>query len=146
MSSKKIVSSEGRDAKVVSYTMSRIRSKDTSIEVKLRKALWAAGLRYRKNFKGATGRPDIAFTKYKLAIFCDSTFWHGLDWDKRKKRMQRNREYWVKKIEGNIARDKRVNKELAKEGWTILRFSDTEIEKQLEECVEKVKQTVASLN
>ena len=133
-----------RDPRVVSYTMSRIRGKDTSIELKLRKALWAEGFRYRKNYRGCTGTPDIAFAKKKIAIFCDSTFWHGLDWSEGKKRIKTNRAFWIEKIERNIARDKRINKELAEAGWLVLRFSDKEINMNLEDCVKKIKDAIAS--
>ena len=74
-----------------SKTMSRIKGKDTSIEVSLRKALWAEGIRYRKNYKGLPGRPDIAITKYKIAIFCDSEFFHGKDWEQLKEKLMRGK-------------------------------------------------------
>lgn len=88
--------------------MSKIRAKDTSIEVALRKALWSKGYRYRKNYKDLPGRPDIVLTKYKIAIFCDSEFFHGKDWDALKKKLEKgkNPDYWIKKIERNIQRDK----------------------------------------
>ena len=87
--------------------MSRIRGKDTSIEVVLRKALWHKGFRYRKNYKKLPGRPDIVLTKYHIAIFCDSEFFHGKDWEILKPRLEKgkNPDYWVKKIERNIQRD-----------------------------------------
>ena len=87
-------------------TMSRIKSKNTSIEVTLRKALWRAGIRYRKNYQKLPGSPDIAITKYQIAIFCDGEFWHGKDWSKKKLNIKSNREYWVKKIERNRSRDR----------------------------------------
>ncbi len=83
----------------ISYNMSRIRSKDTSIEVILRKALWAKGLRYRKNRKDIFGCPDIVFISAKVAVFCDSEFWHGYNWEERKKNIKSNHDYWFKKIE-----------------------------------------------
>ncbi|RJQ42879.1 MAG: very short patch repair endonuclease [Gaiellales bacterium] len=133
-----------RDKSVVSYTMSRIRGQDTSIELRLRKALWAEGFRYRKNYRGCKGTPDIAFIRPKVAVFCDSTFWHGLDWPDKKKQIKTNREFWIRKIERNIARDISVNEELTKEGWLVLRFSDKEINKELEVCIEKVKNALVS--
>ena len=66
-----------RNPEIVSKNMSKIHSKDTSIELCLRKALWHKGYRYRKNYKALPGSPDIALTKYKIAIFCDSEFFHG---------------------------------------------------------------------
>lgn len=117
--------------------MQHIRSKDTSIEIKLRKALWHEGIRYRKNYKALPGKPDIAITKYRIAIFCDSSFWHGRDFD-IKKPVDTNREYWDSKIKKNMKRDKDVNRQLKEMGWVVLRFWDTEINKQLEMCVNTV--------
>lgn len=89
--------------------MRNIRSKDTKIEIKLRKALWAKGYRYRKNYNLLPGKPDIVFIKYQIAIFCDSEFWHGKNWSQKKDKIQTNREYWLEKIPGNMSRDIRVN-------------------------------------
>ena len=90
--------------------MSRIRSKDTSIELILRKALWHHGIRYRKNYKKLPGTPDIAITKYRIAIFCDSEFFHGKDWEKLQLRLANgsNSSYWLKKISRNMERDQDV--------------------------------------
>lgn len=84
-----------------SKCMSHIRSKDTGIEVRLRKALWKKGYRYRKNYKRLPGTPDIVLTKYRIAIFCDSEFWHGRDWDVLKPRLLKgkNPDYWIKKLD-----------------------------------------------
>ena len=82
--------------------MQAIRSKDTTIELALRKALWKKGIRYRKNYKGLIGKPDIVITKYRIVVFCDSDFWHGYDWDNRKSRIKSNQEYWIPKIERNM--------------------------------------------
>ena len=92
--------------------MSRIRGKDTSIEVALRKALWAKGYRFRKNYKELPGSPDIAITKYKIAIFCDSEFFHGKDWDALRMKLEKgkNSGYWVKKIQRNMERDQEKDK------------------------------------
>ena len=117
--------------------MQHIRSKDTSIEINLRKALWHEGIRYRKNYKALPGKPDIAITKYRIAIFCDSSFWHGRDFDK-KKPVDTNHEYWDSKIKKNMKRDLDVNRQLKEMGWLVLRFWDIEINKQLEMCVNTV--------
>ena len=117
--------------------MQHIRSKDTSIEIKLRKALWHEGIRYRKNYKALPGKPDIVITKYRIAIFCDSSFWHGRDFDK-KKPVDTNHEYWDSKIKKNMKRDLDVNRQLKEMGWLVLRFWDIEINKQLEMCVNTV--------
>jgi DNA mismatch endonuclease (patch repair protein) len=74
-------------AEQISYNMSRVRNKDSKIELLLRKELWKRGLRYRKNVVLIEGKPDIVFIGKKVAVFCDSEFWHGYDWDERKKKI-----------------------------------------------------------
>ena len=118
--------------------MQAIKSKDTTIELALRKALWSRGIRYRKNYKTLIGKPDIAITKYKIAIFCDSEFWHGYDWENRNQLIKSNREYWIPKIERNMERDQKVNAALQQEGWTLIRFWERQIRKQLDNCVDIV--------
>ena len=118
--------------------MQSIRSKDTSLELKLRSALWNEGIRYRKNYNKLPGKPDIAITKYKIAVFCDSSFWHGRNY-KEKKSVSTNPEYWDEKIIRNLQRDKQVNEQLYAMGWTVLRFWDDDINNNIDECVETVK-------
>lgn len=124
--------------------MQHIRSKDTSIEVKLRKALWNRGYRYRKNDKRLPGKPDIVLTKYKIAIFCDSEFFHGKDWEVLKPRLEKgnNSQFWISKISRNRERDDEVNKRLLFEGWTVIRFWGKDIQKNIEECVRVVEETI----
>ncbi len=124
--------------------MSKIRGKDTSIEVLLRKALWHKGYRYRKNYKALPGRPDICITKYKIAIFCDSEFFHGKDWNVLKPKLEKgnNGTYWVAKIEENMARDARFDKELAFLGWTVIHFWGKEIKSNIDECVKVIDEAV----
>jgi len=124
------------------HTMSRIRSKDTSIEVSLRKALWHTGLRYRKNYNNLPGTPDIAITKHQIAIFCDGEFWHGKDWANKKARIQNNRDYWIEKIERNIERDNEVNRRICGNGWTVIRFWGNDIRDNLMGCVEEVQEVI----
>lgn len=118
--------------------MQAIHSKDTSIEVALRKALWAKGIRYRKNYKKLIGKPDIAITKYKIAVFCDSEYWHGYDWENRNHQIKSHRDYWIPKIERNMARDLEVTTALKEKGWLVLRFWEHQIKKELSECVNVV--------
>lgn len=127
--------------------MKAIKGKDTSIEVKLRKALWKAGYRYRKNCKTLPGKPDIALTKYKIAIFCDSEFFHGKDWEVLKPRLERgkNPDYWVKKIERNINRDNEKDKQLLFLGWTVIHFWGKNIMKNTDECVKVIEETIFDL-
>ena len=124
--------------------MSRIRSKDTKIEVKLRKALWHKGYRYRKNYRALFGKPDIAITRYHIAIFCDSEFFHGKDWTKLEQRIMRgnNSKFWYGKITKNIERDAEVNRELCGAGWIVLRFWGKDIEKHLDECIKTIDEAV----
>lgn len=124
--------------------MSRIRGKDTSIEVTLRKALWEKGYRYRKNYKELPGAPDIVLTKYKIAIFCDSEFFHGKDWDTLKKKLQngKNPGYWIAKIERNIERDNDNDKKLRYAGWTVIHFWGKEIIKDTDECIKVIEEAI----
>lgn len=123
----------------ISYNMSRIKSKDTKIEVLLRNELWHRGLRYRKNIKSIVGKPDIAFIGKKIAIFCDSEFWHGFDWGKRKQDFKSHQEFWIPKIERNIQRDIEVTKNLESNGWIVLRFWGNDIKKDLKTCADKIE-------
>lgn len=122
--------------------MQAIRSKDSTIELRMRKALWQRGVRYRKNYKKLVGKPDIAITKYRIAVFCDSDYWHGYDWENRNQRIKSNRDYWVPKIERNMKRDREVTAALQDEGWLVLRFWEWQIRKRLDECVEAVLQSI----
>ncbi len=124
--------------------MQHIRAKDTSIEMKLRKALWNKGYRYRKNYDKLPGKPDIVLTKYKIAIFCDSEFFHGKDWEVLKPRLEKsnNSQYWISKISRNRERDDEINKRLLFEGWTVIRFWGKEIAKNADECVKVVEETI----
>ena len=127
--------------------MSHIKGKDTSIEIMLRKALWAKGYRFRKNYKELPGRPDIAITKFKIAIFCDSEFFHGKDWDQLKPKIEagKNSDYWVKKIERNIERDREKDTLLRALGWTVIHFWGKEIEKDLEGCLQTIEEMIFEL-
>jgi len=123
--------------------MRKIKAKNTTPEIILRKALWNEGIRYRKENKEIIGNPDIAIKKYKLAIFIDGEFWHGYNWHEKKNKIKSNREYWIKKIERNIVRDKKYNQLLKEQNWIVLRFWEHEIKKELNKCVEKVKDAIA---
>ena len=124
--------------------MSRIRGKDTSIEVKLRKALYERGCRYRCNSKYIFGHPDISFKGVKVVVFCDSEFWHGKDFEENEKKILSNREYWIPKIKRNIERDNEVNEKLTQEGYLIFRFWGGEIQKNLDKCVTKILEGLSS--
>lgn len=124
--------------------MQNIRSKDTKIEIALRKALWHRGYRYRKNVNNMPGRPDIVLPKYKIVIFCDGEFFHGKDWEILKPKLEKsnNSEYWIRKISKNRERDDSVNKQLLFEGWTVIRFWGKDIKNDLETCVQVIEETI----
>lgn len=122
----------------ISKRMANVSLKNGKSERLLAKALWHNGVRYRKNLRGLPGSPDIAITKYKIAVFVDGEFWHGYDWENRKKKLKSNRDYWIEKIEENIARDERNDILLKEQGWVPVHFWEKEIKKNLQGCVDKV--------
>lgn len=133
-----------RDQKIVSKTMKNVKSESTSIEVKLRKALWHKGYRYRKNYKALPGKPDIVLLKYNIAIFCDSEFFHGKDWEALKSRLEtgHNPDYWIKKIERNRNRDMENDKKLLYMGWTVIHFWGKDILKNTDGCIKVIEETI----
>lgn len=122
--------------------MQAVKSKDTKIEVLLRKAIWARGVRYQKNVKDVFGKPDICFKGKKIAVFCDSEFWHGYNWEEKKNEIKSHRDFWIPKIERNIERDKEVNAALEADGWIVLRFWGSEIKKNVDACVDLIVATL----
>ena len=122
--------------------MQAVKSKDSKIECLLRQELWNRGLRYRKNVNSVFGHPDIAFIGKKVAVFCDSEFWHGYDWEKRKNDIKSNKEFWISKIERNMARDEEVNDYLTSHGWTVLRFWGKQIQKDAAGCADLIEEEV----
>ncbi|WP_269686418.1 very short patch repair endonuclease [Flavobacterium lacustre] len=127
-----------------SRNMRAIRSTNTKAEIRLAKSLWNLGYRYRKNNRTVFGTPDLTFKKLKIAIFVDSEFFHGKDWETQKDRVKTNAEFWQKKIERNIQRDIEVNNYLESQNWKVLRFWSTEIEKNLEDCVAIIQSEIIS--
>jgi len=122
--------------------MSRVKLKGGKAETLLAKALWHQGYRYRKNDKKLPGSPDIAILKYHIAVFVDGEFWHGQNWEERKKRLKSNREYWIEKIEENMARDVRNDQLLTQAGWTPVHFWEKEVMKDLPVCVAEIEETI----
>lgn len=125
-----------------SKLMKKIKSKDSKIEIMLRKELWRKGYRYRKNYRELPGKPDIVLLSLKIAIFCDSEFWHGYDWNNQKQKFDTNKDFWINKIETNIKRDRKVNEKLKNNGWTVLRFWGREIKKDLDKCIQRIEKAV----
>lgn len=123
---------------VRSQLMKKIRSVNTEPERILRKAISKLGYRYRLNSAILPGKPDLVFAKQKLVVFVDGEFWHGYQWKTKKPRIKANREYWISKIERNMKRDKLNKKELSTLGYSVLRFWEHQIKKDLRGCVAKV--------
>ena len=144
MGDKKEPRFHGTTTEKSSKNMKRIKGKDTKIEVVLRKALWKKGYRYRKNYKDIPGSPDIAITKYKIAIFCDGEFFHGKEWNVLKPRLENgsNPDYWIPKIERNIQRDKDKDQKLLYLGWTVIHFWGKDIIKDTENCLKVIEETI----
>lgn len=126
----------------ISYNMSRVHRSGSQIECVLGKAMWQAGIRYRKQYKRLPGCPDFAIPRAKVVIFCDSSFWHGRGWPDAATAIKTNREFWIAKIEGNIARDRAVTVALRKMNWRVLRFWDDEIVRSTDRCVRKVQRAL----
>lgn len=122
--------------------MSKVKLKRGKAERILAKKLWHAGYRYRLNYKKLPGSPDIAILRYHIAVFIDGEFWHGKDWEDRKGRLKRNKEYWIEKIEENMARDERNEKALLYEDWIPIRFWEKEVLNDSDGCMETIKQVI----
>ena len=129
----------GRDQQTVSYNMSRIKCKDTKIELLLRKELWHRGLRYQKNSEKVFGKPDIVFLGKKIAVFCDSEFWNRFNRENRKNDFKKNQDFWITKIERNMKRDDEVNEVLQMSGWIVLRYWGKEIKNNLSGCADEIE-------
>jgi len=127
-----------------SEIMSRIKGSDTSFEDSFRKALWKRGLRYRKNVKGMTGKPDLCFPRDKIVVFLDSCFWHGCKYHCRTPKS--NVEYWEGKIERNKKRDKEVTKFYKNNSYKIMRFWEHEVKENFDEILDKIEKAVKGKN
>lgn len=134
----------GRTPEVTHKIMSSIKSSGTKPEMMLRRALWKKNYRYRVNYKGLRGKPDIVFTKAKIAIFCDGDFWHGHNWAVRnisslEEELSSYSEFWRNKILRNIERDIENDKKLTEEGWLVIRVWESTIKKDLDSCVSVIE-------
>ena len=123
----------------ITYNMKHVKNKDSKIEIMLRHELWRRNLRYRKNVTTIFGKPDIVFIKKRIAVFVDSEFWHGFDWENKQNDIKSNREFWLKKIARNIERDKEVNEYLTKQGWIVIRFWGSDIKKDVITCADRIE-------
>ena len=132
-----------RSKEITHKIMSSIKQKDTKPELLLRRALWAKGLRYRKNVKKLPGKPDVVFTKEKVAVFCDGDFWHGHNWALRglasfEEELASYSSFWRDKLVHNVEHDKIVTNSLESMGWMVIRIWESEIKNDLEGCVERI--------
>lgn len=118
--------------------MSKVHLKNGKAEDILAKRIWHEGYRYRRNYKKLPGSPDIAIQRYNVAVFVDGEFWHGENWEERKAKLKHNREYWIEKIEENIARDKRVDAQLKELGWIPIHFWEKQVLKNTDECLNAI--------
>jgi DNA mismatch endonuclease, patch repair protein len=128
-----------------SKTMRAIKGKNTAIELMVRKALYSRGFRYRIHYKRAAGSPDVAFPGKRVAVFLDSDFWHGKDWQTKKTRIRSNREYWVRKIERNMTRGREVDDALRADGWRVLRFWESDIGEDLDLVMKHIVAVLGNL-
>lgn len=141
------MSNKTRDPKVTHKIMSAIPSKNTEPELMLRKALWKENLRYRVNYKKLPGKPDIVFTKRHVVVFCDGDFWHGHNWAIRglsslDEELSGYSEFWKSKILRNIERDAEISQILKTQGWIVVRIWESDIRKDLNGCVQLVKEAL----
>ena len=136
-----------RDENVTHKIMSAIKSKNTRPELLLRRALWKKKVRYRIHYSELPGKPDIVFTKHNVAVFCDGDFWHGHNWAIRNKtsldeELESYSEFWKNKIRRNIERDEENNKILKAMGWTVVRIWESDIKKNVEDCVTVIEEAL----
>ena len=130
----------------ISKRMKALSHKKSKVESILAKALWHKGYRYRLNYKKLPGAPDIALTKYKIAIFVDGEFWHGKDFEKTKDKLKNNKDYWIEKIEENIQRDIKIDGLLRNMDWTPLHFWSNDVKKYLGFCISEIEDTIHEIN
>lgn len=126
----------------ISKRMSKVKLKRNKVEIKLAKALWHEGYRYRLNYRELPGSPDIVITKYHIAIFVDGEFWHGKDFDIKKEKLHNNKDYWIEKIQENMRRDALIDKQLKEQGWIPIHFWSTDVDRQLKYCLNIVQDFV----
>jgi len=124
----------------ISCTMSPVHTSDTALKDSFCNELIRRGfVTFSRNVKSVFGKPDIVFAARKVAIFCDSEFWHGYDWESTKNQIKSNHEFWIAKIEKNIERDAKVNERLLAEGWTVLRFWSKRVERDVASCADEIE-------
>lgn len=139
-----------RPESVVSAAMQKVKSRNTTPELKLRKALWQEGLRYRLHAAELAGRPDVVFPSAKVAVFVDGDFWHGNQWRVRGlpsledqfKHVANGESYWIPKIRRTMKRDTAATRQLRSTGWQVIRLWESTIASDLDSCVDRVASSV----
>ena len=126
----------------ISKRMSHVKTKKNSAEVMIAKSLWHRGYRYRLNYKALPGSPDVALTKYRIAIFIDGEFWHGKNFEQRKNKLKNNKDYWIEKIQENIDRDLRNDKLLRQMDWYPIHFWSNDVIKYCNQCIDEIIYTI----
>ena len=126
----------------ISKRMAHVKTKKNSAEVMLAKSLWHRGYRYRLNYKALPGSPNVALTKYRIAIFIDGEFWHGKDFEQRKTKLKNNKDYWIEKIQENIDRDLRNDKLLRQMDWYPIHFWSNDVIKYCNQCIDEIIYTI----
>src|SRR5690348_6627331 len=126
----------------ISYNMSRVRSKGSKMEKFFAAGLRKRRIRYRSHVKTVLGCPDFIILNQNIAIFCDSHFWHGYDWKNKKYEHKSNQGFWIKKIEANVARDRKVAHTLRHKGWKVFRFWEHQILSHLDKCIDKIEKVI----
>lgn len=129
-----------------SKMLAKIKGTETQGERLLRSAVWRMGFRFRKNVRTLPGKPDIVFPRERVVVFCDGDFWHGRNWLKDRRRLGQgpNAPYWLAKIAANRARDRRYNRELKRDGWSVLRFWETDVRADPQRPAQLIAEAVAS--
>ena len=130
----------------ISKRMSHVKTKKNSAEVMIAKSVWHRGYRYRLNYKALPGSPDVALTKYRIAIFIDGEFWHGKNFEQRKNKLKNNKDYWIEKIQENIDRDLRNDKLLRQMAWYPIHFWSNDVIKYCNQCIDEIIYTIEDRN
>lgn len=125
-----------------SQIMSKIKGKGTKLEDSGWALLHEVGMHFRKHPKGVFGNPDAGNKSKKIAIFFDSEFWHGYDWQNQKRTIKSKKKFWISKIERNMQRDKEVNAMLKKNGWRVIRIWECELHKKRQKTLSIIKKAI----
>lgn len=124
--------------------MAKIKASNTTPELIFRRELYSRGIRYRVDFKGLPGRPDVSNISRKFVVFIDGEFWHGFNWKIKKAKIKSNRDFWIPKIERNMQRDRTNVKKLEDMGFRVFRFWEHEVKKELKRCADSVEHYLGS--